>query len=219
MGGYKVWSTNEAMSAVDLNGYISEQLIPYFATNTARDVAIPSPHDGQLAYTASFGELYRWQAFSNSWVSVLPRVFWKDSDNARTTTTYFNDPDLQVLLEANSTYILDVSLIYTADTASDAKIRWAQSPGGFMQNGYWSAVSIDVSQTTGANVPLTIDAVSIDAAAEIFPGGGAANVLTVLGKGRCLTTTSGTLILQYACNVAGNMAMKTGSYMEVWKVS
>lgn len=219
MAGYKTWATNESMSAVDLNGYLATQLVPYFADFTARDIGIPAPVDGQMAYVnggaTAYQQLMKYVAARGAWLDVVPRNFWKDSDTTATTTTFANDPDIAFNIEASALYLLDMNIVYTADTASDIKVRWTFS--GTINNWYWTCLYVDPVNVSGANVPFTLNALDMNTSPMIAAGGGGIT-MGALCRGKIATTTSGTVHLQLACNVAGNAALKVGTSAQLLKV-
>lgn len=51
--GFKSFTAGSVLTASDVNNYLMEQGVMYFATTTARDTAITSPEDGMVAYIGS----------------------------------------------------------------------------------------------------------------------------------------------------------------------
>jgi hypothetical protein len=51
--GYKAFTAGAVLTASDVNNYLMEQGVMYFATTAARDSAITSPEDGMVAYIGS----------------------------------------------------------------------------------------------------------------------------------------------------------------------
>ena len=51
--GFKTFTAGAVLTASDVNNYLMEQSIMYFATTAARDLAITSPEDGMVAYIGS----------------------------------------------------------------------------------------------------------------------------------------------------------------------
>lgn len=51
--GFKSFTAGAVLTASDMNNYLMEQSIMYFATTTARDTAITAPEDGMVAYIGS----------------------------------------------------------------------------------------------------------------------------------------------------------------------
>lgn len=48
--GYKNWAANDILAAADLNGYVADQVVMYFADAAARSVAVTSPTSGMVSY-------------------------------------------------------------------------------------------------------------------------------------------------------------------------
>jgi hypothetical protein len=51
--GFKTFTATSVLTAADLNNYCQSQSVMYFASETARDIAITSPVDGMVAYVGS----------------------------------------------------------------------------------------------------------------------------------------------------------------------
>ena len=51
--GYKAFTAGSVLTASDVNNYLMEQSIMYFATTAARDTAITAPEDGMVCYVGS----------------------------------------------------------------------------------------------------------------------------------------------------------------------
>lgn len=51
--GFKTFTAGSILTASDVNTYLQEQSVMYFATTTARDAAITSPTRGMVAYIGS----------------------------------------------------------------------------------------------------------------------------------------------------------------------
>jgi hypothetical protein len=51
--GFKSFTAGAVLTASDVNNYLMEQGVMYFATTGARDTAISSPEDGMVAYIGS----------------------------------------------------------------------------------------------------------------------------------------------------------------------
>ncbi len=54
--GFKTFTAGAVLTASDMNNYLMEQSIMYFATTAARDSAISSPEDGMVVYVGSNDE-------------------------------------------------------------------------------------------------------------------------------------------------------------------
>lgn len=51
--GFKSFTAGAVLTASDMNNYLMEQSVMYFATTAARDSAITAPEDGMVAYVGS----------------------------------------------------------------------------------------------------------------------------------------------------------------------
>jgi len=51
--GYKNFTAGAVLTASDVNNYLMEQGVMYFANTTARDTALTSPEDGMIVYIGS----------------------------------------------------------------------------------------------------------------------------------------------------------------------
>lgn len=51
--GFKTFTAGAVLTASDVNNFLMEQGVMYFATTTARDTAITAPEDGMVAYIGS----------------------------------------------------------------------------------------------------------------------------------------------------------------------
>jgi hypothetical protein len=51
--GFKSFTAGAVLTASDMNNYLMEQSVIYFATTAARDTAITAPEDGMVAYVGS----------------------------------------------------------------------------------------------------------------------------------------------------------------------
>lgn len=68
MSGYKVWASEDVLTAADLNTFLMQQAIPRFASATTRAGAILSPSEGQLTYRND-GNVYElWNG--SAWVAL-----------------------------------------------------------------------------------------------------------------------------------------------------
>ena len=50
--GYKQWSAGDVLQAVDMNGYVADQVVMYFPNAAARASAIATPTAGMLSFLA-----------------------------------------------------------------------------------------------------------------------------------------------------------------------
>jgi hypothetical protein len=65
--GFKTFTTGEVLTAADTNGYLMQGVL-VFASAAARDAAITSPQEGQMAYLKSDDAIYKYNG--TSWVNI-----------------------------------------------------------------------------------------------------------------------------------------------------
>ena len=65
--GFKTFTTGEVLTAADTNGYLMQGVL-VFATSAARDAAITSPQEGQIAYLKSDDAIYKYTGAS--WTNI-----------------------------------------------------------------------------------------------------------------------------------------------------
>lgn len=83
--GAKLWVSGEQVTAVNMNGYLQDQVIMRFATTTARDAAFggagePTLAEGMFCYIDADNKLYfytgaAWQEFSSGADVLQVQVF------------------------------------------------------------------------------------------------------------------------------------------------
>ena len=120
------WDIPELGDALDIEAGLAfmddvdTRLVPRFANAAARNAAITSPVDGQLAYCEDTNELY---IYNNSlWQGAATRGKYKTSATSRaSTTTATADPDLVLPVEANCIYAVRGQLLVAAGTTGDFK--------------------------------------------------------------------------------------------------
>lgn len=67
--GRKVWVANDVLAAADVNGYLMDQSVMYFASSTARTNAIGTPTVGMVSSIGGTAlDMYN----GSDWVSVFP---------------------------------------------------------------------------------------------------------------------------------------------------
>ena len=83
--GFKTFTAGAVLTASDVNNYLMEQSVMYFATTAARDLAITAPEEGMTAFIGSNDDdegLYGYDG--SKWIQLGARKF---IDAASTTTT------------------------------------------------------------------------------------------------------------------------------------
>ena len=66
--GHKVYVTNDIVTAVDLNGYLADQVVMVFASAAARTSGITYPTEGMVTYLSDSNSL--WHYDGSSWVGI-----------------------------------------------------------------------------------------------------------------------------------------------------
>lgn len=66
--GRKVWNAGEVLAAADVNGYLMDQTVMYFASAAARSAALPTPDAGMHTYRADGTVVEVWNG--SAWVSA-----------------------------------------------------------------------------------------------------------------------------------------------------
>lgn len=198
---------------------IDSRLVARFATTAARDAAIPTPTAGQICYVSTPDELY---VYRSGWVSMCPRVVFKPVDTDRISNAVLSDdPHLLFTVEANSTYMGNVNLIYHADAAGDLKVA-ISGPASFTAK----AISF-VGLLQNATF---VDDIRIDGVGDISTGGtpvtvGGIGIQEGLGLRMHLRITTaaaaGTVAVSWAQGTSSSVRTRVeiGSSFELWKVA
>jgi len=66
--GNKIWATDDILTAVDLNGYLADQVTMVFASVAARTAGIASPSEGMVTYLSDSNSL--WHYSGTAWVNI-----------------------------------------------------------------------------------------------------------------------------------------------------
>ena len=97
--GFKTFNTGDVLTAADVNGYLMQGVL-VFASAAARDAAITSPQEGQIAYLKDTnGTTYY---TGSAWAALVPTSFGKvlqvvqatSSTSTSVTSTTFTDTSL-----------------------------------------------------------------------------------------------------------------------------
>ena len=113
--GFKTFATGDVLTAAQVNGYLMQQSIQYYANTTARDTAYPSPATGATCYLASTNLLYNYNG--TTWVpagSLVPHIdVFNGLTGSGTTasTSYVNLPGASVAALSVTKYRADTKLV------------------------------------------------------------------------------------------------------------
>jgi hypothetical protein len=66
--GKKTWATDDILTAVDLNGYLADQVTMVFASAATRTAGIASPSEGMVTYLSDSNSL--WHYDGSTWVNI-----------------------------------------------------------------------------------------------------------------------------------------------------
>jgi hypothetical protein len=66
--GKKTWATDDVLTAVDLNGYLADQVTMVFASGAARTAGIAAPSEGMVTYLSDSNSL--WHYSGATWVNI-----------------------------------------------------------------------------------------------------------------------------------------------------
>lgn len=86
MPGYKVWASDDVLTAADMNSYLMQQVVPQFASATTRSGAILSPPTGMITYRADGAVFERWSG--SAWVAIGDAVGTVPNATNAGTATY-----------------------------------------------------------------------------------------------------------------------------------
>lgn len=217
-GGWKLWQVGDAWTAADANTYLAHQVVPRFATVTARNSAISSPNIGQMAWCDDSDELYLYSGNTSTWVGAIPRVVFKTADKTITSsTTLTTDTDFTLALEASSWYIMKFTLFYVAHSSADIKFQSTYS--GTASSALWTMNFQDINTTSPGPITMHLESI-IMTTTPMIAGGVTGTNLYAHGTARFATTTAGNYNLQWAQNTsnATGSVLQKGSWMSCLKV-
>jgi hypothetical protein len=79
--GNKIWATDDILTAVDLNGYLADQVTMVFASVAARTAGIASPSEGMVTYLSDSNSL--WHYSGTGWVNIPTAAVGTASDSLK----------------------------------------------------------------------------------------------------------------------------------------
>lgn len=115
--GFKDFTAGSVLTASDVDNYLMEQSVMYFATTAARDAAITAPEDGMVAYIGSNDAnegLYTYNG--TSWRKGPGwNAPWGLLGHFSTTTTYSRN--------SNTTAEIDTAFRLSVSTVANRRLR------------------------------------------------------------------------------------------------
>lgn len=141
---------------------------------------------------------------------LRPLVARKTSNQTNTTTTIADDTELQLTLEASTTYMGNLFLIHNAPAAGDLKLQFSVPSGAA---GYWNPAVQNLAAGAGTvyqgALPIATQAQVEGQAADTF----------LHAKFVIVTSSAGTFKAQHALNTAsGTLTVYTHSLLVAQKV-
>lgn len=215
-GGYRAWNVNDTISAADWNQYVASQVVCRFATTTARNSALTSPDDGTMCYCADTDELYKRE--SGVWKGAVKRIKLKTATESVTSSTTLQDDDhLFMAVEANSSYMLDMELIFDGNNALGQFKPTIVGPSGTVD--YGTACGYHIRYDVSDNLIVDNYGLGMQLVANTA-GTGNYRPYTIVGLTFTTSSTAGNIKLQWAQFVSNAVAtrVKMGSSMELLKV-
>ena len=145
--GFKTFATGDVLSASDVNGYLMQGVL-VFASTTARDAAITSPQQGQVALTKDTNTI--WKYTGSAWTNI-------DTSGSAPLTTKgdvygYDTAPARIPIGTNGQ-------VLTADSTQALGLKWATPAGGGKVLQVVSATySTNVASTTSTYVDTGLSA-------------------------------------------------------------
>ena len=118
--GFKTFATGDVLSASDVNGYLMQGVL-VFASTTARDAAITSPQQGQVALTKDTNTI--WKYTGSTWANI-------DTSGSAPLTTKgdvygYDTAPARIPIGTDGQ-------VLTADSTQSLGLKWATAASGGM---------------------------------------------------------------------------------------
>lgn len=138
------------------------------------------------------------------------RVYKTFTETVNNSATMQNDDELFLAVAASTTYVFNCMLVYSSNTTADFKFAWTYPTGATAQ---YLLLGTALSGTA-------LSTFQRDAAAGGILEGSVSNQAILMTGTWTISTTAGTLQLQWAQNTANasNTQVLLGSYLELKKV-
>lgn len=135
------------------------------------------------------------------------------TESVTSSTTFQNDDELLLSVEANATYAVELFLVHSSATAGDIKIQFTGPSGATFT---WGAHGAEVGTTSsGAVTEVVMSSRTISEVVQL--GGGASTGTIAFVRGTLITSaTAGTLTLQWAqvTSSASASQVRAGSFLK-----
>lgn len=145
--GFKTFATGDVLTAADVNGYLMQGVL-VFATTTARDAAITSPQQGQIALTKDTNTI--WKYTGSTWTNI-------DTSGTMPLTTKgdlfgYDTAAARIPVGTNGQ-------VLTADSTAATGIAWATPSSGSMTvlaSGNLSGTSLSLTSISASYQDLLL---------------------------------------------------------------
>jgi len=195
---------------------IDQFILPRFTTVAVRDTRISAPTEGMMCYVSGTKETYRYNG--TTWVSAVPRVAYKPSNQNATGTTLVADSAMLLSVETNSKYVGRINLLYFCQHSNDFKINCIGPPSCSVSVG---SIALEAGATTArdliTNMEYNSETNSIVAGAPAVTAAPSYALLHLFGQVGANTGVIGFYFAKYAAAGSDSICL-AGSFMELWKV-
>lgn len=156
--GFKTFATGDVLTAADVNGYLMQGVL-VFATTTARDAAITSPQQGQVAYIKADNLIYTYNG--STWSNTVGDITGVTAGKGLTGGGTTGDVTVSLATTAKGDLVAGTgastaaaltvgadATVLTADSTTATGLKWASSAAGGMTSlatGTLSGTSITIS--------------------------------------------------------------------------
>ena len=146
---------------------------------------------------------------------AYPPVFKTADQTVNNSVTRVSDTHLTAAVEASAVYLVETYLIYNSSTVADINVAWAVPSGATIK---WVS---DALSSAAANAVSSIDRTALTAGSNRVMGGVAADAVAMPVGVLTVSTTAGSLTLQWAQNTqeATDTKMLTGSWIRLTRIA
>jgi hypothetical protein len=112
--GKKTWATDDILTAVDLNGYLADQVTMVFASSAARTAGITFPSEGMVTYLSDSNSL--WHYTGTTWVNIPTAAVGTANYAVTAGTAVFATNATNATTAANATKVSNQTIFIQAGT-------------------------------------------------------------------------------------------------------